>query len=203
MASDPWKAPLCRIPLDSHIRHVFPLPQLLPEGEAACARTTARSTLLTDEMRLGAFPYVAQDESVGEQNLNIVIAPRLGRQGLEEHYYSLCDAALSPRRHVRYKECKHQLPGRQRHTWKSISTSLFFQCLRNAQQTYKWKSENELEPSLYHPRTHFSRRKRGKKRRTRYVSHIRTIFRTLSSRMSRQFIHLKANCMNSTCWAFR
>jgi hypothetical protein len=33
---------------------------------------------------------------------------------------------------------------------------------------------------------------------TRYVSHIRIVFFTEISRMSRQFIHRKLNCMNST-----
>jgi hypothetical protein len=34
--------------------------------------------------------------------------------------------------------------------------------------------------------------------RTRYVSHMRIVFGTEISRMSRQFIHRNANCMNST-----
>ena len=39
---------------------------------------------------------------------------------------------------------------------------------------------------------------RRRKIPTRYVSHIRMVFLTLISRMRRQFIHRKANCMNST-----
>lgn len=90
--------------------------------------------------------------------------------------------------------------------WKSIFRSSSSHRLRKEEQTYRWKSEKASGPSAWQSKIQKSLRWKAEIKTarilqgalTRYVSHIRTILRTLSSLISKQFIQRKANWMYST-----
>jgi hypothetical protein len=117
---------------------------------------------------LGVSEETLPDEGFAEEKLNILLIPASSRQSLQEHH-NLLEVHLEQLVGPFDQESSADIK-------MEVGESLVLGLLTVS-----------LDTTLYWEHQH-----------TKYVSHILMVFLTLISRMSKQFIHRKLNCMNST-----